>query len=314
MQDILFNEAEHRYYDANGRNYTSVTTIIEKYAPLFDKDFWSMFTALKNNGFKVKPVPETKSIYCNNSLNKLSDLKKDSLFKLWQQEVLTKWEIITEEACIRGNNTHNDLEDSINISKGDNKGTTNSLILPHIEKQTIKTTHDLDKTNLKEKYPFVYKRLNGYLERNFSIFAEKRVFLEEYLVAGMIDVPLIKENYFAILDWKTNKDELHDTAGYYKKRKVAGVWIKTDEWVSTDDCLNYPLNNIPASKFHKYALQLSLYAYILECWGYKLLDKGLEIIHFPLNKEPKLIKIPYLKNEVIIMLNHHKNNLLINQL
>lgn len=47
-----------------------------------------------------------------------------------------------------------------------------------------------------------------------------------------------------------------------------------------------------------YALQLSLYAYIMECWGYELVDKGLEkSIHIRPSAEPKLIRIPYLKTK-----------------
>ena len=121
----------------------------------------------------------------------------------------------------------------------------------------------------------------------------------------MIDVPLLQKGYFCILDWKTNKDELHNTAGYCKKERINGVLVKTDKWIPTDERLNYPLNMIPASKFHKYALQLSTYAFILEKWGYKLVPNGLEIIHFPLGSPPRLIKIPYLKDEVELMLNHH---------
>ena len=126
----------------------------------------------------------------------------------------------------------------------------------------------------------------------------------------MIDVPLIHGKYFCILDWKTNKNELHNTAGYYKKIKINNIWVKSDIWVETGERFKYPLDMLEASKFNIYSLQLSLYAYILERWGYKLLDNGLEIIHFPVGSDPVLLKIPYLKDEVEIMLNHHKLSLL----
>lgn len=304
MEDILFNEKEHRYYDADGNNYTSVTTLIGKYTNTFDGDFWSMYTALKDHNMKVKPVPELQQIFVNGRAYTLKSLKKDVLFSKWQKEVEAKWDSINTEACIRGNITHNKLEDTINASKGDIRGITNRLITPS-KKEGISLQHQLDATDLKQEFPFVYDRLSGYVQKGFSIFAEKRVFLQKYKLAGMIDVPLIFQNYFAILDWKTNKNELHKTAGYYRKKKVGSEWIKTDTWVETGECFKYPLDGLEASKFNIYALQLSTYAYVLEQWGYKLLDNGLEIIHFPLDAEPRLLKMPYLKQEVEIMLNHH---------
>jgi hypothetical protein len=313
MIDINFSEPDHRYYNDEGRTFISVTTLIGKYEPKYDQDFWSMYTGLKNHGFRVRPQPSQKKIYISNVLYKLSDLKKDSLYTAWQKEVLAKWEVITIEACERGNDIHNELEDNVNLSKGDVTGKTNNYILPvtasessHRGKQkVIETVHDLDATNLFDKYPFVHDRLAHYLGKGCSIFAEKRVFLEKEGVAGMIDLPIFKGNKFCILDWKTNKDEFHDTPGYYKKIQVNGEWVKSSEWVPTDDRMEYPLDNILASKLNKYALQLSLYAYILERWGYELVANGLEIIHFPLGQDPRVVKIPYLKREVELMLNHY---------
>jgi len=125
----------------------------------------------------------------------------------------------------------------------------------------------------------------------------------------MIDVPIIKGKNLIILDWKTNAGTLHKTAGYYKKRMVNGELIKTEQWIETGKKFNYPLDMLECSKFNIYALQLSLYAYILEQWGYTLVQDGLEIIHFPMGHPPRLLKMPYLREEIIIMLNHHKQSL-----
>jgi hypothetical protein len=314
MIDINFDEEKHIYYDDNNRLYKSVTTLIGTYTNTFDTHFWAMYTALREKGFRVKPEPKKQIIYIASKAYTIKDLYRDTLYKAYAEAVKTKWIVLTEEACNRGNLVHNELEDNINLSKGDEGGKTNTFISPssYLPKGSeIKTVHDLNKTILEEKYPQVYTRLKGYIERGFSIFAEKRVFLEKYGIAGMIDVPLFKGMYFAILDWKTNANELHKTAGYYKKIKIGTELVKTKEWVETGECFKYPLNHLEASKFNIYALQLSTYAYILEQWGYTLLPNGLEIIHFPLGEEPKLIKIPYLKREVEIMLNHYNENKLV---
>lgn len=313
IDEILFDEASHRYYDENGNNYISVTTIIGKYCPDFDTELWAMFTALKDHNYKVRVDLTCRSISVSNRTYKLSELMKDNLFLAWYKETKAMWNTKTAEACHRGNVLHNHMEDSINLSKGDLKGVTNNMIINKavstIQLPKIKTLHDLSQTKLRETHPTVYERLAGYIGLGFSIFAEKRVFLREFFIAGMIDVPLIIGKHFAILDWKTNKDELHKTAGYYKKIKVGNTWIKSDIWVETGEKFLYPLDTLEASKFNKYAMQLSLYAYILETWGYILLPNGLEIIHFPLVGEPKLIKVPYYRDEVITMLNHYKQSL-----
>lgn len=318
IDEILFDEAAHRYYDQNGNNYISVTTIIGKYCQDYDTELWAMFTALKEHNYKVRIDKVTRCISVSNRTYKLADLMKDKLFFAWYNEVRASWDAKTAEACNRGNILHNHMEDSINLSKGDLSGVTNNMIINKTSQvgnqdiyPKIRTIHDLASTSLKDTHPAVYQRLAGYVMRGFSIFAEKRVFLKEFFIAGMIDVPLIYNNWFAILDWKTNKDELHKTAGYYKKIKVGDKYIKSDIWVETGEKFLYPLDMLEASKFNKYAMQLSLYAYIMESWGYKLLPEGLEIIHFPLVGGPKLIKIPYYREEVITMLNHYKQSLII---
>lgn len=314
-EEILFNEAEHKYYDKEGKIYTSVTTLIGKYTDTFDPYYWGMYTAIKDHGMNVKPDYNKGIIRVAGKAYKIKDLHKDTLFTHWYNETIAKWAGINAEACMRGNAVHNELEDNINLSKGDYKGDTNKLIYIGGEKKKteLSTIHDLNKTNLQEKYPDVYNRLGGYIERGCTIFAEKRVYLREYLIAGMIDVPIIKGKYFCILDWKTNKDELHKTTGYYRKVNVNGTWVKDkSQWIVTDDRFKYPLDMLPCSKFFIYALQLSLYAYIMEQWGYQLLEGGLEIMHFPMDSPPRLLKMPYLKNEVKIMLEHHKQTLLLN--
>lgn len=307
-KEINFTEADHRYYDDNNNTYTSATQLIDKYKPKYDREFWCMYTALKENHLRVKPFPDRREIVVSGVKYKLSALLKDEIFKHYYNSVDAKWKGINAKACFRGNQTHDYLETNINKSKGDLEGITNKYIRPQglDKRDPIEYTHQLDNTDLKDQYPDVYKRLCRYIESGCKIFAEKRVHLEEFRIAGMIDVPIIKGNRFCILDWKTNKDEIRKEAGYYKKQKIGNKWVKSNIWVYTEETMLYPINHLENSKFNLYALQLSLYAYIMEQWGYELVDRGLEIIHFRPEMSPKLIKIPYLKNEIEMILNHHK--------
>ena len=314
-EEISFNDAQHRYYDEQNKDvvYTSVTQFLGEFEHKFDNEFWGMYTALKDKGLKVKPQPDTKTIIINGKPAKLSSLLKDSLYKCWYEETLAKWRGINEEACIRGTNTHNYLEDTINQSKGMVSGyADNHLIKPKAGTlKNLETVSDLDNTDLQERFPYIYNRLKGYIERDCIIFAEKRVRLDLVRLAGMIDVPIIKRNNkkFIIVDWKTNKDELKAKPGYYKKILVGGKWIKSDIFVETNDVFKEPINHLPFAKLYIYALQLSLYAYIMECWGYELVDKGLEIIHIRNGYEPRLIKIPYLLHEVELLIKYRLEQL-----
>lgn len=307
--EIGFDEVAHRYFDVNEPNlvFTSATQLIGLVEPPYDSEFWAMYTGLKDKMIPVKPEPEKRSIYVKGILMHVDELMKDSLYKHYYNQTVALWAGLTEEACIKGSNTHNYLEDSINESKG-LLGTysDNSTISPdRKERDSFGTVaNDLAITTLKDTYPFIYNRLQQYIEKDCIIYAEKRVRLDHALIAGMIDVPIIKRgtNKFCITDWKTNKHELRDKPGYYKKIKAGGKWVKSDQWIVTNDTFLYPLNHLPHSKKNVYSLQLSLYAYILECWGYELVDKGLEIIHIRDGYDPKVIKIPYLRNEIELLI------------
>ena len=307
-EELNFDEPSHRYFNKDNKTFLSVTQFLGEFEPKFDEEFWGMYTALKDNGKLVKPDLDNKAIYINGVSNPISKLHKDTIYKHWYSVTIAKWKGISAEACLRGNNTHNYLEESINESKGFFNGNSdNSNITSSRKKDNqISTVNDLDKGDLKEKFPSIYERLKLYIERDCIIYAEKRVKLDFALIAGMIDVPIIKRgtNKFCITDWKTNKDEFKYTSGYMKKIKVGNDWVKSDIFVPTDDRFSYPISHLPYCKINLYSLQLSLYAYIMECWGYELVDKGLEIIHIRPGMEPKVIKIPYLREEIELLIKH----------
>lgn len=306
---INFDATTHTYTDDNGNVFTSVTTLIGKYKPPFDKKYWSMYVALRDTGFKVRPTNNKKHIYVDGVKRSIEDLYRQPINTDKVAKVVNHWKHLTEVACDRGNKVHDFLEDSINISKDDITGDTNKLITPSISLQgtllILKTKHDLDKTDVKQNYPTIYKRLLKYIENGWTLFAEKRVCTTTYQVAGTIDVLAVKGKYFAILDWKTNKDELKFSAGYYKKRWINGHYIKTDEWIPKEQYLYAPLDNIQNCKGMLYTLQLNTYAYIMIRWGYKLANNGLEIFHIRPHRVPKLIKVPIMQEPIDRMMKHH---------
>ena len=83
---LVFHEAEHKYNDTLGNDYVSTTTILHEYQPKFDKSYWLR--------------------------------KKSKELGISQKELAKQWQTITDEACERGTNTHNGLENGI---KGSSK-------------------------------------------------------------------------------------------------------------------------------------------------------------------------------------------------
>ena len=307
---ILFDANSHTYTDELGNEYRSATTFIGDFKPKFNKYYWSMYVALRDNGFRVRPDDLQKGIFIDGSYRDIDDLYRNPIHCNEVDLVVNQWKHITKKACDRGNKIHNYLEDSINESKGDIKGESNKEVKPITtevappfsvfggEDVIIRTKHDLDVTTIGFNYPDVYNYLLLLINNGFILYAEKRVFSVMHLIAGTIDVLAIKGNMFIIVDWKTNKDEMIFESGYFKKKRINGKYVKTTEWVRKLEYFKSPLDNVEHCKGMLYSLQLSLYARIMEMWGYRLVNKGLGIWHFRPRRLPKYIRIPYLREEI----------------
>ena len=76
---LIFNEAEHSYADTLNNSYISTTQILHQYQPKFDKNYWLR--------------------------------KKSKELGISEKKLEEQWSTITKEACERGTNTHNGLED-----------------------------------------------------------------------------------------------------------------------------------------------------------------------------------------------------------
>jgi ATP-dependent exoDNAse (exonuclease V) beta subunit len=270
VRSIKFNEELHRYTDEENLVYTSVTTVIGKYHKQFDEKFWANKKA------------EDTSIY-----NPYRGMSEDQIKQQWKEG--------REFSCEKGNKTHKLLEDSINASNGKANfdfekklkiGMGSGVIV--INKTNL---HILANTPLATKYPKIYAFLRKYIEDGWTLYAEKRIYWWEFLIAGTIDCLLLKGNFFMIVDWKTNKKKLEFRSGYYKKHNG----IETSQWVQTNETFFPPLTNIPYCKGNTYTLQLSLYAYLLELWGYKCV--GLTLFHILQDQVQEPINISYVRSD-----------------
>nr|DAT99915.1 MAG TPA: Exonuclease V [Crassvirales sp.] len=238
---LYFDEGPHKYTDTYGNEYISVTTIIGNYSPKFDKDYWLH--------------------------------KKAKELGITEKELAKRWQDITDEACTRGSHTHNGLEDGIKGSsmfkdaiKYLNQVETGRCItvadIPNLKARPLDIDKFKEATN--NKYPKIYEVFDFYVTRGYTIYSEIGVFLPNLLISGTIDVLAIKSDRFVILDWKTNKDGLHFTSGYYKKDKTCKPVQLTNNWIEKDEKMLPPFNTLPECNGSHYTIQLSTYARMVE--------------------------------------------------
>lgn len=240
---LVFDEPQHKYTDTLGNGYISTTTILHNYQPKFDKSYWLR--------------------------------KKSKELGISEKKLEQQWDTIKDEACERGSNTHNDLEDGI---KGGSQFKKAIQYLETRQSGEMITVADiptilgnyrlLDLSEFIEltenKYPQIYEVFQRYTDNGYQIYAEIGTFLIDFLVSGTIDVLLLREDKFVIGDWKTNRGGLKFEAGYFKKDKSQKPAQTTDIWVPKQDFLLPPVNNLPNCNGSVYNLQLSMYAYMVE--------------------------------------------------
>ncbi len=253
---LIFHEEGHKYNDTFGNEFISTTTLLHKYAPEFDKDYWLKKKA-KELGISEKRLAE-------------------------------QWKNITDEACERGTKTHNNLEDGIKENSMF-KQAVKYMIKENGEMITVADIPNIDmnikaldvnefKDMTENKYPEIYRVFQWYIDRGYKIYSEIGMFLIDSLISGTIDVLLIRDEDFVIGDWKTNRGGLKFEAGYYKKDKSQKPAQLTNTWVTKKEFLLPPVANLPNCNGSIYNLQLSLYAYAVQ----KILGlpcKGLWLCH-----------------------------------
>ena len=130
--------------------------------------------------------------------------------------------------------------------------------------------------------------------RLFKVFADKvklepyrtewAVYDTDYNIAGTIDFVDYQNGEYTIYDWKRSD-----------KIIANGMPVKVSKYQEKG---LYPLEHLENCAYYHYALQLSLYKFILEKnYDIKVSDLRLGIFH-PSYDKPYVLKMPYLESEV----------------
>lgn len=290
----IFNEALHTYTNQKyNYEYISATTLIGLFKQPFNTDFWSLYNA----GRRIMNISdEDKKKYSSKLAQNGLDFDKkdinnlnDVLFKVLgiesynllnkQQEELANWKITTDKANATGTEIHKGKEDDI-IRRG-------------IDLNHYGLISNVGKTN------------QDILENLFlledGVYPELRLWHNGYKVAGTSDKVTIEtiagKRFIDIDDYKTNKKI--DTQSYYNEYKREYTMMQ------------YPVNNLQDCKFIHYSLQTSLYAYLLECFGFVV--RNIKFTHLVLNEDKKIeqeidYNVNYLRSDVVNILNCYQKS------
>jgi hypothetical protein len=273
---LKFEEKGHKYFTDDGFDWISVTKLVSQFKEPFDAPKVAERCAKGKN-----PKYKGKTA----------------------QEILDIWDKENKRATTLGSWYHNQREkDVLNCNTITRDGIELPIISPLYDNE-IKIAPD--QTLISGVYP------------------EHFVYLRSASICGQADRVEVVGDRIDVYDYKTNKEI--KTEGY-------------EFWDGTKKMMLGPLRHLEDCEFNHYALQLSIYMYIMLKHNYNLYPGTLEIHHIefekegedkngfpilavdtegnPIIKKLNAIKLPYLKKEVIAVLEwlkEHKKMVLYNE-
>lgn len=267
---IQFTSATHKYESVDNpeKKWLSVTKVISLFKSEFDKQAVAA---------------------------KVAKNKKSKWYGLSAEEIITIWDKENKRAIDLGSWYHDQRESELLMCDTIKRSGIDLPIIKPIEQDGIKLSPDQTLAP--------------------GIYPEHLVYLKSAGICGQADRVEVVGNHLNVYDYKTNKE------------------IKTKgftNWQGITDTLKNPLNHLDNCNFNHYALQLSLYMYMMLKHNHSLKPGIMEIHHIkfekegddehgypitkydqegnPIVKEVVPYTIPYLKKEVISIINYLKQN------
>ena len=280
-ESVGFEDSTHTYFDLkDGGKYISVTTLLKNYEHEFQGDFWAFYNALEFfiggiHGLAIwddvkKTLLKTKRI----NRNLIEKFKIDpEEFKNKEQEILDSYKKAGEDAREKGTRIHLAKE----LSFYDEK------------------TRDVAKYGIGGKVGCT--RGKYILDDYAAVYPELLIScdLDGLRICGQADFVCKCGNDIYILDWKTSK-KIEKTSFF-------------DRNTGKNEKLKFPLNNIMASNYWIYSLQLSIYMFLLQQEHPEFVCKKLAIVQIDDDMNETVYECEYLKDDVERLLKHYKRSL-----
>lgn len=226
---------------------------------------------------------------------KSSKNKKSKWYRMSPEDILNAWDKENKRALSLGSWYHKQREDELLACNTLQREGIDLLVFNTIEQDGVKIAPDQNLVS--------------------GIYPEHMVYLKSAKICGQADRVEVVNGNVNIYDYKTNKEIKAES---YKN------------WEGVHKMLNSPINNIQDCNLMHYALQLSIYMYIILKHNHSLKPGKLEIHHIkfeiedhdehgypivatdaagdPLIKEVVPYELPYLKKEVNAIIKYLKLN------
>lgn len=237
-----------------------------------------------------------KSFDAKKVAERVSKSKRSKWYGIEPKEIENIWKNEADRATTLGTYYHNQREtDLCSLASMEREGITIPVIAPSDESDGIR------KAPIQKLEPGVYP--------------EHMVYLKSIGICGQSDLVEVVNGKVNIIDYKTNKE------------------IKTEsfvDWEGKSEKMLYPLDGLDDCNFNHYALQLSIYMYIILKHNPKLKPGRIFIHHVtfevesedeygypiakldsegnPIVKEVIPMSVPYLVDEVISIMHFLQNN------
>jgi len=227
---------------------------------------------------------------------KVSKRKKSKWYGMKPKDIQAVWKKESERAMSLGTYYHNQREDDLcSLASIERDGVTVPIFTPILKGNGIKHAP-------KQKL-------------DPGVYPEHMVYLKSAGICGQSDLVEVVNGKVTIIDYKTNKE--------IKMQSYV-------DWEGVSQKMQFPVSHLDDCNFNHYALQLSIYMYIIIKHNPKLRPGPMYIHHvqfeeegkdehgYPITKyteqgDPVLknlvqIPVPYLKDEVISLIHYLHDN------
>ena len=238
---VIFKEEDHSYRNRyNGNKYISVTTFIKDFYEPYDESYWLRYKACEAMMGGQKKDSNGKY------------LKLKGFYTLVMKSGLD----IIEKTYLENKRYHEIIEEIRLQWKTNNKESTDKGTEYHLNKEKELIDSGVWNGLKVHPKPKGYDNISREMNED-GVYPELLLFNNKYMIAGQSDRVIKEGNYVDILDYKTNKKLEFES---YKHKKMFEPFEKFD------DC-----------SFNHYSIQLSLYGFMLEDFGYTV--RKIEIEH-----------------------------------
>lgn len=261
FKDFKFFEQDHHYEFKNKKIGISVTKLLEEYANEFDKEKVAEMVATKNQQIIDRISKDRWATEEDRELQlKILSDKTNTV-----QGNLDLWELKNLFACAKGHTCHEFAQCLWSHNLWQRETYDGSLEF----RQAVDTINE-------QAYHF----MNDYCDKLEHLADEFVIGSEEYDIASAIDHLFINSltGGLVLVDYKTNTD-IYKNEEYAKNMKM-------------------PLHKLKDTKLNHYAIQLSIYKYLVEKYAGIKVSEMFIVWFSECNENYKIIKVPYLKMEV----------------